>query len=244
MAGNDDDDSFVEDAWEDVQRVGEEVLDDVQRAGSGLGPAALLAAAAVVAALLFGYASFVSADASDNWQQALRTEIKRSAAMAEDIRYVYAGEAPLTFAGATVAVLAEEHRALARQVSPASRPRLLAEARTNELLFETYEAGSPILADDQYALDGGAYDLARRLADIRAENPELVALNPDALQAEGDRLSQKATTAIGLAAFAPVAFLLGSLAQVFSRRRVLFLWAGWVVLAITAVAAVALQLEV
>lgn len=88
MADDDDDDPFYEEAWEDVQRVGDEVLDDVQRAGRGLGQAALLAAAAVLAAVLFGYASFVSAGASDNWQQALRTEIKRSAAIAEDVRYV------------------------------------------------------------------------------------------------------------------------------------------------------------
>lgn len=239
----DDDDSFYEEAWEDVQRVGEEVLDDVQRAGRGLGPAALLATAAVVAAVLFGYSSFVSAGASDSWQQALRTEIKRSAAIAEDVRFVYAGEAPLAFAGASLRVLAEENRLRADDpAASATRTGLNIEAQTNDLLFETYAAGTPILAEE-YELEGGAYDLGRRLADIRAENQDLVDLDPDGLQAAGDHLSRKATTSIALASLAPVAFLFGSLAQVFRRRRPLLLWFGWVVLGMTVLAAIAVEVE-
>lgn len=201
----------------------------------GLGPAIVLALAAVVAAVLFGRASFLSADASDAWQRALREEIKRAAAVTEDVRYVYSDEAPLAFAGVSTQVRAQEHRSRAEQASGRTQRLLLAEAGTNDVLLETLAGGSFILADEKYARDDGSYDLGLRLADVRQENPDLVDINPDELQAVGDRANRRASTSLGAAALAPFAFLLGSLAQVFRRRRTPLLIAGALVLGLSVV---------
>lgn len=96
----------------------------------------------------------------------------------------YAGEAPLAFAGASVRVLAEELRARGEEASPRVRTAVNIEAQAHTLLFDTYAAGTPILAPE-YELEGGAYDLGKPLAEVRAENQDLVDLKPDALQAAG-----------------------------------------------------------
>ena len=209
--------------------------------GQGLGPALLLGLAALLTAALFGRAALLSGDASDQWQQALRQELKRSAAVVEDVRYVYGDEAPLAYDGATLEILAQEYRSAAKDVSPAARSLLLVEARTNEELLKVVTGGSEILKDERYRLEGGGYDLGKRLADVRQENADLITINPDDPQALGDALSEQATNTISLGALAPVAFLLGSLGQVFRRRRSLLLWTGWVVLGMTLVAAVAIE---
>ena len=50
------------------------------------GVAVLLAIAAVVAAIIGASASMISGSASDSWQSALRTEVKRSAAAMNDVQ--------------------------------------------------------------------------------------------------------------------------------------------------------------
>lgn len=222
---HDDDDSGIED-W---------------GPGQGLGPAILLGLAALVTAALFGRAALLAGDASDQWQQALRQELKRSAAVVEDVRYVYGDEAPLAFDGVTLEVLAQEYRAKAQASRGATRSLLTVEARANEELLDVVKGGSAILSDEKYRLEGGGYDLGRRLADVRRENPDLVTINPDVPQARGDALSRQATNTVSLGAVAPLAFLLGSLGQVFRRRRAVLLWIGWVVLGMTVVAAAAIE---
>ena len=41
--------------------------------------------------------------------------------------------------------------------------------------------------DEKYHLDNGGYNVLQRLVDIRAENPDLVAIDPDATEERGRR---------------------------------------------------------
>jgi hypothetical protein len=59
--------------------------------------ARLALAAAIVTALLGGWAAWLSAQADGEWQTALRQELKWSAATVEDIRFVYTDQAPDIF---------------------------------------------------------------------------------------------------------------------------------------------------
>lgn len=212
--------------------------------GSGhAGPAILLAAAAVVASLLLGRASLVGSAASDEWQRALREELKRAAALVEDVRFVYSAEAPFAFAGAGAAVLAEEERAAASSAAGDVGSGLLTEARGEELLLDAMRPASEILSDEKYHHPDGGFDLIARLADNRARFPDLVAVNPDEAQALGDRLSRKATFLVGAAVAAAVSFLLAALAQVVIRRRTPLLILGWYALAATVVGAVLVEVQ-
>ncbi len=60
--------------------------------------AALLALAAIVAAIVAARVSFLTGEASGKWQLALRTEVKRSAAVLEDVRYLYQTESSMATA--------------------------------------------------------------------------------------------------------------------------------------------------
>jgi Co/Zn/Cd efflux system component len=69
-------------------------------------------------------------------------------------------------------------------------------------------------------------DLGQRLADQRSRYADLLALDPDALVAEGDHLSTKASSMT--IALLPLGFaaLFGAMAQPFWRRRRLLIGAA------------------
>src|SRR4249919_944209 len=73
--------------------------------------AALLALAAIVAAIVAARASFLTGDASGKWQLALRTEVKRSAAVLEDVRYLYQTETSIATAIVEARIRQRELRA-------------------------------------------------------------------------------------------------------------------------------------
>jgi hypothetical protein len=184
--------------------------------------ALLLAAAAVVAAIVGTRANMLSGSASSAWQEALRSEIKRSAATTEDIRFVYASEARIAFQLITAQVREQELRAEAERRSGAERESLLFEAEVQAAVVDGLRQAVPMAADDTYLLPDGGYDLVRRLADTRAEHPELVALDPEAPQVRGDRSAARSVLMAATSIPIGVTFLLGALAQPFkSRRRIL-----------------------
>lgn len=208
-----------------------------ERAG-GRGLAILLALAALFAATLGARASILSGNASGYWQQAVRQEIKAAAAAVEDIRFVYADEAPQAFQSIEASIRAEEYRAAADQHTGLARSVLLAAATAQDQLREVLVNTSDVARDPRYLRPDGTYDLGLRLKDVRNKNADLVAIHPDDPQAAGDRLGRQAINETAASIPVALTFLFGALAQGFrSRRRVLLILGTAALLAGVAAAA-------
>ena len=206
------------------------------------GVAILLALAAVVAAVIGARASLVSGDANDSWQSALRTEVKRSAAAMNDVQSLYLSDLPVAVQVLRARSLAETMQAAQAGQSPAIQHALALEASVYSQLADALTASSDLARGAAYALPSGGYDLAKRLADIRAQSPDLVALDPDALEATGDRLAQKALLLTFALIPTSLCALLGVLAQPLRRYRRQLLASG--IVALAAGAAMAIGVEV
>ena len=195
----------------------------------------MLAAAAVVAALLAGMASLRSEAAFDALQQANREEVKHAAALLEDVRFVYADEGPSALRALEARIRAEELRSQAKDAGGDVRTAILREATVAQALADALTETGFDLGTTEYRTEEGGVDIARRLAAARARNPDLVALDPQASQALGERRGREAT--LGLAATIPVgvAFLFGALGQAIPHRRKPLVLLGWSCIAVAVV---------
>jgi hypothetical protein len=198
--------------------------------------AALLAIAAILAALITARASFLSSDASSAWQRALRTDVKRSAAAQEDIRYLYQSEMPIAMKVETAAQRASFMRTAAGGASGSVRDRLLFEADLYDQVVTSLQPASPLSGRPDLAFPGGGIDLAKALADQRNQNPALVALDPEHDMTDGDTVALKARRVTLSTIPIAVGVLLGALAQPFGRRRRLLVALGAVAVGIGALA--------
>lgn len=209
--------------------------------GEGLRVTVLLAAAALVAAVIGVRASFASSSASGAWQQAVREEVKRAAALVEDVRFVYGAEGTTAFQVIEARVRAEELREAAETLTGRDRQIVLVEAEAWQLLAENMGTGTDLVDDPKYLTDDGRYDLGLRLVDVRNLYPDLVAVDPADPQAQGDEADRQAR--LGVAATIPVAgaFLFGALAQGFPGRRRWLLGAGVILLATGVVAGILVE---
>jgi hypothetical protein len=137
----------------------------------------LQTAVTVLVAVALGVAALVASGASDRWQSSVREDVKRSAGIVEDVRAVYGDEAPLgldvALADARVQQGADDDALTDRQVVFAIR--------------KAYRGKDNLIADNRYLQPTGAYDVPRRLADVRAKDPALVRLDPDRTAHTGDR---------------------------------------------------------
>ena len=204
--------------------------------------ALLAAAAAVVIAILGVRAAFLGSEASAAWQTAVRQEVKRAAATVENVRYLYENEALPALQLVKVQLLEEEYQKAADTAADGPvKDALAAEAGRYRQLLAIYTAGSLVANDPKYALEGGGYDLVSRLVDLRNENPELVAIDPDALAAAGDAASAQASEYLRAAIPVSLTFLFAALANGFPRRRRPLLGAGVVTMAIGIAAAFAVE---
>lgn len=208
---------------------------------AGTGVAVLLAVAAVLAATIAGRGSILSDKGSDTYHEAIREHVKQSAAVVEDIRFLYDEEASQALLVAEARILADEYRREAGQVSGAARDFLRLEAAALEQLAATLAEASELAGDDRYETDDDAFDVAVRLADRRALNPELVALDPDATEAEGVATARKAAALVGTTVPVAVAFLFGALAPALPRRRRQLVWIGFAFVGIGLVAALLVE---
>jgi hypothetical protein len=206
-------------------------------AGTGPGVAILLAVAAVATAVIGGRAAFMSADASSNWQASVRNQVKQAAGYVEDIRYLYTVEVPQAVQVAAADAQARELTAAARASSGLNQSLLTVEQSIAANLADTLSPGFNLTADPKYQLPGGGYDIGRRLADVRNEHPDLIALDPGRIAAVGDAFALRAIRLVASAVLVAGAFLFGALAQGFRRRRALFLGAGTTLLVAGVVAA-------
>ncbi len=194
--------------------------------------AALLAVAAVVAAIITARASFVSSDASGNWQTALRTEVKRSAGAVEDARYLYQTELPLAMAIAEARLRQQQFESAGNAATSATQQALLLESSVQASLVSALESASDLASNATYALPSGGFDVGRRLTDLRAQAPDLVGLDPDAPETRGDALAEQGERLTTSAVPIGVCVLVGVLAQPFVRWRRHLLVSGFVALAI------------
>ena len=192
--------------------------------------AILLAVAAVLAALIGARAAIIGDEGSDTWHSAVREDVKRGTAMVEDVRFIYAEEAPASLQVVEARTRARELRRVARGGGE-FRDLLSAEAATQQRLPQTYERASAIAKDPKYATRSGGYDILERLADRRAEHPDLVRLDPDAIESRGSDRTREAALLVAATILVAIAFLLGALAEGFRawRRRLVpagFVFAG------------------
>jgi hypothetical protein len=203
------------------------------------GVAILLAGAALVAAVIGGRVAFRSFTATSLWQQSVREETKRAAAYVETLRYVYTSEEPLAFALSEARFRSEELAKIAPTLSGRDRSAVELEQALQEYLSSGQLAdASPLFNDPKYRTEGG-FDIARRLADQLNENPELLKIDPERTRAAGNKASSHAIRLMATTIIVAFAFMFGTLAQGFPRRRQAFLSIGTVLLVIgTASAAV------
>jgi hypothetical protein len=207
----------------------------------------VLAVAAVLAAGLAARSALLSSSAAGARQMAVRTELKLGAAMVEDVRYVYNTEGPRAFRIAAARVRAEEYgrRADASRGDVAAAMRIEANAQrltADTLVQSEAELDFPsIAADDTYLTPSGGYDLGRRLTDVRAENPDLVVLDPAGIQAEGEHKADLAVKLLGATVPVGFAFMFGALGQAYTRRRRGLLVGAWVALGVAVVLAVLIE---
>jgi hypothetical protein len=198
-----------------------------ERKGS-VAVALLLAASAVAAAVVGFRVASISGDASGRWQSAVRLEVKRSTSAQETVRYLYNVEVPLAITILRARLILAELEKIPATKEPAYTAVAIEISVQTEVL-KALESSSD-LTKTGYALDGGGVDLGKRLADLRAEIPDTLKIDPDATAAPGDALAAKAVKmSLALVLFGLVG-LLGALAQTFAPWRQRLLRAGTAVL--------------
>jgi len=210
--------------------------------GSHKGVAILLAAAAIIAAVVGARSTGIASDATDLWQSALRTEVQRSAGALQDISYLYQSEVPQAVLVMSTRLQEAELRSAAAATTGSSAQALTLEADAQAGLLTAVGTTNDLTGKEKYALDGGGLNLSLRLADLRGENPDLIALDPDAIQAKGDALAAKASSMTIALLPLGIAALFGAIAQPFGGRRRLLLGLGTSALAIGV--AIAVYVEV
>jgi hypothetical protein len=192
--------------------------------------AVAIALVTVTAAVVVWRASIVLSNASDADREGIINTTKAEAALAEDVRFLYQeavyavkydlyqvqidylqGQAPrLKSAGDAAGGLAAEAEA-----------RWLGEAAKGLKDF------SPLTKNDRYRTTSGAFNLEKRLDDLRAENKDLRDLSPDSDFHRADRLYNEAELLIVTVSVLSVSLFFYTLAQITRRRiRVLFALGG------------------
>jgi hypothetical protein len=167
----------------DPRRTGTRIRRRFFRTGSGWGQLVVT----VIVALLLGTATYKANEAADRWQSATREEIKWSAAVLEDVRFVYLDEAP----DATLIARWENRAAVLGELAAAGGNGLLtAEAESarqtaQQKVFGLH--GANALIDKRFRLAGGGYDVVRRLAELRQQSADPAKSPVPVLMAEGDR---------------------------------------------------------
>lgn len=205
------------------------------------GVAMLLAGAALVAAVIGGRVAFRSFTATSLWQQSVREETKRAAAYVETLRYVYSSEQPLAFTLTEARFRGEELAKLAPTLSGTNRAAVELEQVLQEYLSSGQLAeASPLFNDERFRSERG-FDIARRVADQLNENPDLLAIDPERTRAAGNRASTHAIRLMATTVVVAVAFMFGTLAQGFVRRRQAFLTIGTVLLVLGAASAAVVE---
>jgi hypothetical protein len=134
----------------------------------------------VLVAVALALAALIAGSAGGKWHAAVTDQTKWSAAVIEDLRHVYLDEAPPALEFGLATVRAEEFD---RGDAETEREALFA--------FKSTGTGNDLI-EGSYELPGGGYEVGRRLADVRAQNRNLVELDPEATFSAGDRRNRVA----------------------------------------------------
>ena len=161
--------------------------DNAHRDESHRGVAVLLGLAAILAAVVGVRATVLSSDASDTWQSALRTEVKRSAGALEDIRYLYQSEVPPVVTILGTRLQEAELRAAAATETGAVADTLTREADVQANVLTAIAPAYELATHPAYALPGGGVNLGLRLSDVRNENPRPGGAGPRRPAGDGRR---------------------------------------------------------
>jgi hypothetical protein len=171
-------------------------------------------------------------------------EQRRGALLQEEVRYIYGSEASVGFMVLIAEVRAQELRAIAAGQPPAVAARLEAEARIQQTVVDLVSDNTSLLSDPRYRLASGGLDVQQRLADERAAEPSVVAIDPLGTLAVGDVEADHSVRLMLATIAIATAFLFGALAQAFQRRRQTLLLLGWLALLAGGAWAVAVELGV
>jgi hypothetical protein len=204
----------------------------------------LLSAAAVLAALVGARASVLSAGASTAWQEGTRAQVKEAAAYVESIRYIYGVEVPRAVLVTETRFRVQELENLpsAERFSDATQHSIAIEKDTQAEVLDRISAGSTLGSDPKYITESG-FDPVRMLIDDRESTPELLEVDPHHEKAEGDEKSEKAIRLVATTIPVALAFLCGSLARGFPRRRRVWLIAGTVALGVAFILAIIIEVS-
>jgi len=194
-----------------------------------------------MAAILAARSTMLSAAAGDAWQKTLRVELQRTAALLIDVRQVYGAEGDVALMILQDEILADELRDAAAVAAP-DIATILAEQAQIHADAAGFLAPNVILAADEYRQADGSIDLEGRLADLRGQTPDMVALDPDSHARSGDQAQERATGVMTAALPLGAAFLLGALAMPLPRRRRMLVILGWTAVVVAAVMAVTVEL--
>ena len=195
-----------------------------------------------MAAIVAARASFLTGEASGKWQLALRTEVKRSAAVLEDVRYLYQTETSIATAIVEARIRSRELLAAATGQPAAVQQAMRLEASVQGARVDAFGPSSELASDPAYALPAGGLDLGKRLADLRARNPDLVALDPHVIEVAGNAAADRALRLTWCGLAIGLCVLLGALAQPFRRWRRPLIAGGAVALGVGVLAALAVEL--
>jgi hypothetical protein len=203
--------------------------------------AILLAAAAVVAAVIGARAASVGDDGSDTYHTSIREDVKAGAALVEDVRFVYQEEAALAFQVAESIARSAESRRQAQESEGLAKTLLETDAGAQEGVVETLRKSSDLAFDPKYEVPGGGYDVLQRLADTRAENPDLVAIDADATEERATDLNFESALLIATTVPAALAFLCGALANGFPSARRWLVPVGFALTGVSVILAVIVE---
>jgi hypothetical protein len=199
----------------------------------------LLSVAAALAAIVGARASILSSDASTAWQEGTRAKVKEAAAYVESIRYIYGVEVPRAVLLTEVRFRIEELSKIpkADTFSDATQLDIAVEKETQEKVLDQISSGSVLGTDPRYITPEG-FDPVKMLINDRESFPELLEVDPHHDKAQGDRKGDQAIDLMAATIPIAFAFLFGSLARGFPRRRRIWLAAGGFFLVVSVVWAI------
>jgi hypothetical protein len=189
--------------------------------------AVLLAVAAAAIAIVGTRAALLSGSGQELAHQSLREDVQRSAAIVEDVRAVYQDEFFFALQIAQARIHGLELRREARRMPAEIRTMLRAQGLTEGVAAAVSLERMPLTSQRRYEIGFAEYDLAQRLADLRAEHPRLVALDPDETNELGREDDETASLLVGTTVLLALGFLCGALAHGFPRLRTSFLGVGY-----------------
>lgn len=166
----------------------------------------------------FAVATYLAGQATDHWNRAVKDDVKWSAGLIEDARYLFADEAPFAYEYATTVARADALTESAAGLPPREATAALIEARATSSGVQgrrdQFLLAGDTLLDDRY-WTGDHFDVATRLEDARASARTTVVADPAALEATGDRYAAAAVTV----ALVPIVVAGGYLVLAAWRRR-------------------------